>query len=39
MAELRRLRKLEDENRRLKLLVANLALDKPLLQKVIRTKL
>ncbi len=35
-AELRRLRQLEDENRRLKALVAGLTLDKHMLQEVIR---
>ena len=39
IAELRRLRQLEDENRRLKQLVADLTLDKHMLQEVIRTKL
>jgi putative transposase len=39
IAELRRLRQLEDENRRLKQLVADLALDKHRLQEVIRKKL
>ena len=38
-AELRRLRQLEDENRRLKSLVADLTLDKHMLQEVIRKKL
>ncbi len=37
IAELRRLRQLEDENRRLKHLVADLTLDKHMLQEVIRT--
>ena len=36
IAELRRLRHLEDENRRLKQLVADLTLDRHLLQEVIR---
>ncbi len=36
IAELRRLRALEDENRRLKQLVADLTLDKHMLQEVIR---
>ena len=36
VAELRRLRQLEDENRRLKSLVADLTLDKHMLQEVIR---
>jgi putative transposase len=39
LAELRRLRQLEDENRRLKQLVADLTLDKTMLQEVIRKKL
>lgn len=39
VAELRRLRQLEDENRRLKSLVADLTLDKHMLQEVIRKKL
>ncbi len=39
IAELRRLRQLEDENRRLKHLVADLTLDKHMLQEVIRKKL
>jgi len=39
VAELRRLRQLEEENRRLKQLVADLALDKVMLQDVIRKKL
>ena len=39
IAELRRLRELEDENRRLKQLVADLTLDKHMLQEVIRKKL
>jgi putative transposase len=38
IAELRRLRQLEDENRRLKQLVADLTLDKHMLQEVIRNK-
>ena len=38
MAELRRLRQLEDENRRLKRLVADLSLDKEMLQEVSRKK-
>ena len=38
-AELRRLKMLEDENRRLKQLVADLALDKEMLQVVLRKKL
>ncbi len=37
IAELRRLRQLEDENRRLKQLVADLTLDRHMLQEVIRT--
>jgi putative transposase len=36
IAELRRLRQVEDENRRLKQLVADLTLDKHMLQEVIR---
>ena len=36
MSEIRRLRKLEDENRRLKQLVADLTLDKTMLQDVLR---
>lgn len=39
IAELRRLRLLEDENRRLKQLVADLTLDRHMLQEVIRKKL
>jgi putative transposase len=39
VAEVRRLRQLEDENRRLKALVADLTLDKHMLQEVIRKKL
>lgn len=39
VAELRRLRQLEDENRRLKQLVADLTLDRHMLQEVIRKKL
>jgi putative transposase len=39
VAELRRLRQLEDENRRLKALVAYLILDKHMLQEVISKKL
>ena len=39
VAELRRLKILEDENRRLKQLVADLALDKEMLQDVLRKKL
>jgi putative transposase len=38
VAELRRLRQLEDENRQLKQLVADLTLDKHLLQEVRRKK-
>ena len=38
-AELRRLRQLEDENRRLKHLVADLSLDKEMLQEVLRKKI
>jgi putative transposase len=39
VAEVRRLRQLEDENGRLKALVADLTLDKHMLQEVIRKKL
>jgi putative transposase len=39
VAELRRLRQLEDENKQLKQLVADLSLDKHMLQEVIRKKL
>ncbi len=39
VVELRRLRQLEEENRRLKQLVADLSLDKTMLQEVIRKKL
>ncbi len=39
VAELRRLRQLEDENQRLKRLVADLTLDKQMLQEVIAKKL
>ncbi len=39
VAELRRLRQLEDENRKLKRLVADLSLDKPILQEVVSKKL
>jgi len=38
MPELRRLRQLEEENQRLKRLVADLSLDKEMLQDVIRKK-
>ncbi len=38
LAELRRLRQLEDENRKLKQLVADLTLDKHMLQEVLRKK-
>lgn len=38
VAELRRLRQLEDENRQLKQLVADLTLDKHMLQAVLRKK-
>jgi putative transposase len=38
VAELRRLRQLEDENRRLKRLVADLTLDKQMLQDVLSKK-
>jgi putative transposase len=36
IAELRRLRQVEDENRRLKQLVADLTLDKQMLQEALR---
>lgn len=39
VAELQRLRQLEDENRKLKQLVADLSLDKHMLQEVLRKKL
>jgi putative transposase len=39
IAELRRLRQLEEGNRKLKQLVANLTLDKHMLQEVLRKKL
>ena len=39
VAELRRLKQLEEENRKLKQLVADLSLDKAMLQDVIRSKL
>jgi putative transposase len=39
IAELRRLRQLEEENRKLKQLVADLTLDKHRLQEVLRKKL
>ena len=39
VAELRRLHQLEDENRKLKQLVADLTLDKHMLQEVVRKKL
>lgn len=39
IAELRRLRQLEEENRRLKQLVADLTLDRHMLQEVIRKTL
>jgi putative transposase len=39
IAELRRLRQLEDENRKLKKLVADLSLDKHILQEVLQKKL
>jgi putative transposase len=39
VAEIRRLRQLEEENRRLKQIVADLSLDKEMLQNVIRKKL
>ena len=38
MAEVRRLRVLEEENRKLKRLVADLSLDKQILQDVLRKK-
>ena len=38
MAEIRRLKQLEEENRRLKTLVADLTLDKTMLQEVVRRK-
>ena len=38
VSELRRLRQLEDENKRLKQLVADLTLDKHILQEVLRKK-
>lgn len=38
VAELRRLRQLEDENQRLKRLVADLSLDKEMLQEVLKRK-
>lgn len=39
MAEIRRLRQLEEENRKLKQLVADLTLDKVMLQEVLTKKL
>ena len=39
VSELRRLRQLEEENRKLKQLVADLSLDKAMLQDVLRKKL
>ena len=39
VSEVRRLKQLEDENKRLKQLVANLTLDKHILQEVIEKKL
>jgi putative transposase len=39
VSEVRRLKQLEDENRRLKKLVADLSLDKEMLQDVIKKKL
>ena len=39
ISELRKLRQLEEENRKLKQLVADLSLDKHLLQEVVRKKL
>ena len=38
VSELRRLKRLEDENRRLRGLVADLALDKHILQEVLRKR-
>ncbi len=38
VSELRRLRQLEEENRQLKRLVADLTLDKPMLQDVLSKK-
>ena len=38
VTELRRLRQLEEENQRLKRLVADLSLDKEMLQEVIKNK-
>jgi putative transposase len=38
VAEIRRLKQLEEENRRLKQLVADLTLDKAMLQDVLRRK-
>ena len=38
IAQLRRLRQLEEENQRLKRLVADLSLDKEMLQEVIKKK-
>ncbi len=38
-SEMKRLKQLEEENARLKRLVANLSLDKEMLQEVVRTKL
>ncbi len=38
MTEMRRLRQLEDENLRLKKLVADLSLDKEMLQEVLKQK-
>ena len=39
VSELRKLRQLEEENRKLKQLVADLSLDKHMLQEVVRKKL
>jgi putative transposase len=39
LAEMRRLKQLEDENARLRKLVADLSLDKEMLQDVVRRKL
>ncbi len=38
-SEVRRLKQLEEENRRLKQMVADLSLDRPMLQEVLRKKL
>jgi putative transposase len=39
VSEVRRLKQLEEENRKLKQLVADLSLDKAMLQEVVRKKL